>query len=140
MELLKQPGVISRGRIGQKELAKEFGKSWAWTYSTTFEETFCITALESMAAGTPCLCSDYAGLQSTAGEAACLIRKGNFKRGDNYTPEYQKEFLEKFDRLMTDEQYWEKYHKLGLEKVKHFTYEKVAQSWYELINNLLENK
>lgn len=50
---LKDQGVIWRGRVGQKELAAEMQESAAWLYPGphTFQETFCIGAVEAQAAG-----------------------------------------------------------------------------------------
>jgi glycosyltransferase involved in cell wall biosynthesis len=50
-ESSQQEGVNWRGRVGQKELAQEFGKHQFWFYPTDFGETFCIVALEAQAAG-----------------------------------------------------------------------------------------
>lgn len=38
---MKKAGVFYHGRVGQKELAKEFLKSSLWAYPSDFEESFC---------------------------------------------------------------------------------------------------
>jgi 2-polyprenyl-3-methyl-5-hydroxy-6-metoxy-1,4-benzoquinol methylase/glycosyltransferase involved in cell wall biosynthesis len=54
---LRQEGVTMRGRIGQKELAREMMRHQFWLYPATdafgqpWHETFCITALEAAAGG-----------------------------------------------------------------------------------------
>ena len=45
------PGVIYRGRVGQKELAQAFKSAKVWSYPTMFWECCCITSLECQAAG-----------------------------------------------------------------------------------------
>lgn len=54
--------VILRPRIKQEELAIEFLKSDIWLYPTDFEETYCITALEAMAAKCLIATVDFCGL------------------------------------------------------------------------------
>jgi glycosyltransferase involved in cell wall biosynthesis len=52
-QLADQPGVVWRGRLGQKELARELSKCGAMFYPGphSFEETFGITFVEAQAAG-----------------------------------------------------------------------------------------
>jgi glycosyltransferase involved in cell wall biosynthesis len=51
--LADQPGVVWRGRTGQKDLARELMKSGGLLYPGPhpFNETFCIVVLEAQAAG-----------------------------------------------------------------------------------------
>jgi glycosyltransferase involved in cell wall biosynthesis len=69
-ELMKQPGVVDVGKIGQKTLADLQMKSTAWLYpADTIQatETGCITAIENMAAGNICLVSDADCLEDEFG-------------------------------------------------------------------------
>jgi glycosyltransferase involved in cell wall biosynthesis len=50
-QLLKQPGVVWRDRVGQKELWRELAKTNLWFHPTDFPETSCITSMEAQAAG-----------------------------------------------------------------------------------------
>lgn len=51
MRLLNQPNVYYHGRIGQKELYREWLSSSVWPYYSDFQETSCICSLEAQAGG-----------------------------------------------------------------------------------------
>lgn len=67
IDLAKQDGVTWRGRIGQKELAREFMRASVLFYPGPhdFCETFCITALEAQAAGCVPVTRDNGALPET---------------------------------------------------------------------------
>jgi glycosyltransferase involved in cell wall biosynthesis len=74
-EGMKQPGIVDVGKIGQKELAKLQMKSNLWVYpADTIQatETGCITAIENMAAGNPCVMTDADCLKLEFGEVASI--------------------------------------------------------------------
>jgi glycosyltransferase involved in cell wall biosynthesis len=79
VELLDQPGVRWHGRIGQKELARELGRSQFWLYptfhrtGTDWHETFCITALEAQAAGCIPITRPIAALPERLIYPECLV-------------------------------------------------------------------
>ena len=50
-QLLKQPGVVWRDRVGQRELWREWAKTNLWFHPTDFPETSCITSMEAQACG-----------------------------------------------------------------------------------------
>jgi len=54
--------VYLNDRVSQKELSNEFLKSDVWLYPTSFQETYCITALEAMAAKCLVATVNYCGL------------------------------------------------------------------------------
>lgn len=51
MELVKQPGVVWHGRVGQPELYRELLSSGVWCYPTSWKEEHCISAYLAQAAG-----------------------------------------------------------------------------------------
>lgn len=51
LPFLKQPGVKWRGRVNQKDLAKEWLSAGIWCYQTNFTETSCIVSMEAQALG-----------------------------------------------------------------------------------------
>ena len=67
LRLSKQEGINWRGRIGQRELAREMMRSSVLLYPGPhdFCETFCITALESQAAGCVPVTRDNGALPET---------------------------------------------------------------------------
>jgi len=64
-KLMQQKGITHAGRIGQKQLVKEFARSGLWVYPTAFWETSCITAMRAQATGVIPVCSNYGALQDT---------------------------------------------------------------------------
>lgn len=74
-EGMKLPGVVDIGKIGQKQLAQLQMKATAWLYpADTIQatETGCITAIENMAAGNPCIMSDADCLKDEFGKVALI--------------------------------------------------------------------
>lgn len=51
IERMNKLGIIQLGRLGKKELYKEYFKSSVWAYPTTFDEINCIVAQEAQASG-----------------------------------------------------------------------------------------
>lgn len=124
---MEQPGVEYHGRIGQQELAEEFLKSSLWAYSTDFEESFCVTALEAQRAGLPVVSSNYAGLRTTVGKSGMLL--GNGEKGQSYTSEYQEEFIDVCVTLLTDDTIWDNWSKKSLKNSERFSWSNVAAEW-----------
>lgn len=62
---LKQDGVFDHGRVGHKELAKEFASSGVWAYPTEFPEISCITAMKAQAYGCIPVTTGFAALAET---------------------------------------------------------------------------
>ena len=74
--LMEQPGVIDVGKIGQKQLARLQMKSNIWVYpADTIQatETGCITAIENMAAGNPCVMSDADCLEAEFKDVSIIV-------------------------------------------------------------------
>jgi glycosyltransferase involved in cell wall biosynthesis len=67
------PYVHLSPRLSQEELSLELLKSDVWLYPTDFEETYCIAALEAMAAGCLVATTRLAGLISTVADRGILI-------------------------------------------------------------------
>lgn len=73
---LDQPGVFDVGKIGQAQLAKLQSKANLWLYPCDpiqATETGCITAIENMAAGNPCIMSDADCLESEFSNVSNVI-------------------------------------------------------------------
>ena len=128
MEINKRPGIFYHGRVGQDELAKAFMESSIFSYTCTFQETFCISCLEAMAGGCVVVSSDYWGLHDTVGEGGILLPMSDPK--DAYTSEYQDRYVEECVKLMKDESYRKEWQLKGFERVKRFTWENVAKQWH----------
>lgn len=71
-ELAKQPGVVSMGSLGQRDLAELLCSSRVWAHpswmglhNAPFHETSCIGAMEAQAAGCLVVASDWGALSET---------------------------------------------------------------------------
>jgi predicted O-methyltransferase YrrM/tetratricopeptide (TPR) repeat protein len=69
-------GVFVHGWVSKKELAEAWSKADIWLYPNTFQETFCLTALEAAATKTLAVAPPLAALQETIGDRGILV-KGN---------------------------------------------------------------
>lgn len=133
-KLLDQPGVVFRGRVPLKQLTKEILSASLWAYPTDFQENFCISAVEAMAAGVPVITSDYAALPSTIGDAGVLIK------GDPRKEPYQKEFVEECVKMLTDEGRWKDYSARSRDRAKLFPWDSISDEWLEVIRKDLDTK
>lgn len=126
-ELQRLPDVYVHGNVLQKELAREFMKSSILAYPNTFAETGCITAMEAQAAGCAIVSTDLAALKETVGDAGVLIS------GEAGTPEYNKEFIEVTDRMLSDDEYWKGFSEAGRERAKTLGWDEVARRFEEYL-------
>lgn len=125
------PGVIYRGYHDQDALAKEYMSSKLWLYPCTWLETFCITALEAQAAGTPSVVSEWGPLRDRVGNAGIVVE------GFNKDADHRHRFVEAVKKLLTDEKLWEQYSQSGLQQVKNSTWTNTAQRLMEISNKCL---
>ena len=127
--LLKQIGeaenVFHHGRVDKKKLAKGFLESSVLLYPCSFEETFCITAIEAMATNCAILSSNYWGLKDTVKNAGILLDINH--ASDTKNLEYREKFVSEAIRLLKDDKYLAKYQKKGLERFKKFSWANIAK-------------
>jgi len=130
-KLIKTAGEDSvqfKGRIGQKELVKEWEKAHIWLYPTAFSETYCITAKEAQLSGTPTLTTRLAALDTTVGEHGILIEPHAYSR------ESRVRFIEEAVKLMTDEEYWQEWSDKGRAGTSRIDWNSVyADHWSKLL-------
>jgi glycosyltransferase involved in cell wall biosynthesis len=67
------PYVHLHARLPQEQISQELLKSDVWLYPTDFEETYCISALEAMAAGCLVATTRLAGLITTVGDRGITV-------------------------------------------------------------------
>lgn len=125
----KFPNVKFLGRLTKKQLAEELKKATLCLYPNNFWETFCITALETQAAGTPMVTTSIGALDTT------LDIDGNFLIDSNPVGKYYKQtFIEIVEKLMTNPQEVDSLKKYCLKKAKeHPTWGDVALRWQRII-------
>lgn len=85
--LMKQPGVVPHGMIGQKELAEENAKAGVWFYPTSFPEISCISAMRAQAHGAIPVCASLGALSETVQHGYKIGGDPDFDCMQN--PEYQ---------------------------------------------------
>ena len=120
---MRQPGVYFRGRIGQRELAREMMRSDIWFYPTRFEETYCITALEAQMAGAVCVASDLGALHTTVADRGVLLG------GDAYSDEYRRLAVETVVALLLDRERRDALAARAREWAAQQTWDAVAAEW-----------
>jgi len=128
-EIDKRKRVHYHGRVGQDQLAKEFMRSAVLAYPCIFEESFCITALEAMAAGCVVLSSDYWALGDTVKNAGILLPMQD-NRNTVHTEEYRNDWVNNCIQLLTNNKKIKMWRNKGYERVKRFTWEAVALQWH----------
>lgn len=61
--LMKQDGIVWRGRVSQPQLWQEYATANVWWYPTDWPETSCISCMEAQALGAIPVTSDYWALR-----------------------------------------------------------------------------
>ncbi|MDD5650261.1 MAG: glycosyltransferase family 4 protein [Candidatus Nanoarchaeia archaeon] len=128
---MNKPGVFYHGRVGQDRLAEEQLKSSLWCYPTTFTETWCITAIEMMAAGVPIICSNLAALTTTVGDCGILIGNGNINQA--LTRDCRIQFAHKIIEILKNKEIWKYWSVKGKERAKQFTWKNAANDFIKKI-------
>ena len=115
---MNQPNVFWHGRVDQQTLVTELYKSSLWLYPAHFPETFCISAVEVMAAGVVPVTADIGALRTTIGEAGLLLP------GESRNPLWIDKYLSLIWALMFDPTIREPYREKGIERAKLWTWDK----------------
>lgn len=113
--------------MNQQVLAKELLAADIWAYPTSFLETFCITALEAMAANLKIITSSCGNIPYVVGDAGICIPGHASGIG------YGRQFLPIVYTMMVDmntqAQYWNR----GPKRVTEFTWDKAMVKWLDLL-------
>jgi glycosyltransferase involved in cell wall biosynthesis len=121
-------GVVFRGSVDQKTLAREMLSAGVWCLPTWFEETHCIGAAEAQAAGLRVISTaDLGALPETVGDRGVLVE------GDWLSPEYQEKFVDEIEYAMEDA--WDPDPNLPAREElqtyarEHFSWDGVVDEW-----------
>lgn len=120
-EKLKQEGITDHGRVGHKELAREYMSADVWAYPCIFPEISCISAMQAQIAGAIPVIVPYAALAETVQYGYKTKEKDAFKEGS--TEEYKKLLIE---ALGADG--WGREEMIKWAKDK-YNWEKVGKEW-----------
>lgn len=133
LNMMKQDGIVSHGRVGHKALHAAFAKASVWAYPTDFQEISCITAMKAQALGAiPCV-TDYAALQET-------VKNGIKVDVDITTDEGQEEYITALTNLLKDEAKQEDIRKTMVPWArKYFAWDNVAKLWGEEFKTGIKN-
>lgn len=125
-------GLFWRGRVPPDELAEALYRSNFWAYPTNFMETYCISAVQSQAAGVIPIASKLAALTENIACKAHLIE------GWPQNVTYQRAFLNTIDDIISDDPLSEEIRVSARQKGRAFA---ETQSWdnsFSEWNNLFE--
>jgi tetratricopeptide (TPR) repeat protein len=119
-------GVTNHGWVSKSELSVAWSKAEYWLYPCTFEETFCLTAMEAAISKTFTITNGLAALEETG--SGCLVVPG-----DPSTDEWQSKTLEVLFEVMESN----KIKNLLIEKnyqfAKNMTWESQTKKLIEII-------
>jgi glycosyltransferase involved in cell wall biosynthesis len=119
--------VALHPRVSQDRISSELLQSDIWLYPTHFRETYCISALEAMAAGCLVATVKYAGLKDTVGDRGIMCDEPIDK---NYDSLLEKLFFV-LDRPEIKERYVIKAREWALQQ----TYENLALEWRQMFES-----
>lgn len=130
-------GVEYIGSVSQKRLAGETAGMAALAYPSTFAETFCITAIEAMAAGAAVFTTSLGALPETTGGHAATIEPNPDKA--RLAGEFAEMTANELRFMLKNPQ---KAAKRRLQRMKfvrsHFTWRKRAKEWLVLLEGVLK--
>lgn len=125
------PGVHFLGKVSRKELVYHQLTSEIMVYPCNYDENFCVSAAECLAAGTPVITSDIGAIRTTVNGDGLIIE------GKPGTSEYDNEFVSQTIGLLTNP---EKLHSFALKTKEHahkrFDWKILAKQWESLLYSL----
>jgi glycosyltransferase involved in cell wall biosynthesis len=130
LRMMEPLGVRTRGRIDQRQLALEFMSAGVWAMPTWFEETSCLTSMESQAAGLRIVTSPVGALEETTGDRATYVV------GDWLSEEYQAEFVERLVEALGAPEEDEERERSRKFARANFSWEGVVEQWDALLKQV----
>lgn len=125
LEENKDLGVTEMGSVSQQELHAAMQKASYWMYLTHYEETFCITALEMMAARVLPICTNVAALREVV-ESGIVLDKAPYET-------LYKQAIELLTQL--DVGLKDKAIAAGKQKAKELSWPYIASMWYDWLRD-----
>jgi len=111
---LNLKNVILGGEVSEKEKLEAYAGSDIFS-SPSHYEAFCISILEAMSQGCAVITSDEGGMPWVVGDAGLIFKDYDLN-----------DFKQKIEKLVKNKKLLEKFKKLGKERSKKFTWDKVA--------------
>ena len=122
-EEFQHPGIIYTGHVSDEELAALY-KGAECFVMPSFEEGFGIPLLEAMALGCPVISSSAGSLTEVGGEACLYFNSHDVQ-----------DMVEKITQVLGDANLKEKLVKKGKERIKVFSWEKLAKQTLEVYSS-----
>ena len=123
----QQPGIVWRGRVGQRELAREFMEADIFAYPTSFLETGFITGMEALAADLKIVTSRCGNIPYVVGGAGICIP------GNAGSIAYGRMFTGSVYGMMHDGETRMLYRGKGPARAAQFTWDKAIEKWKALL-------
>ncbi len=118
--------------VKQEDLAEILIESDLMLYPNHFPETSCITAMETISAGTPIITSNLGALKETV-----KSDEGILIDGDSHSPGYEEKFIEATVKMLTDDAYRNSF----CAKKRDLSWSSVADKWNVLFGTgMLKNR
>lgn len=123
-------GIHYHSWVSKKELADSWKTAEYWLYPCTFQETFCLTALEAAISKTFVITNNLAALQNTVGDRGLIIH------GDPQTQEWKDNALTEIKQIFKNNTFKNTKINENFEWASRLTWENRANT---LMNNYLDN-
>lgn len=129
------PGVHFLGKIPRKELVYHQKTAEVMAYPCDYEECFCVSAMECIAAGAIPVTTDVGAMKSTVSDSGIVL-----SNIPSY-PSYDKNFIASAVNLLTDRESAEKLREDGWKRVvEKYDWDKVLNKWLKIINDFIKSK
>lgn len=127
-ELMKQPGVIYKGRVSKQLLSRYEMESKIWLYPTWFTETQCITAYSARHAQCAIVTTALGGLLDTVGDAGILLSPDGLTRDGDVPIAFKDQFVLEAVKLLTDDHYRMMWVDKGSKELGRFNWDTIAEA------------
>ena len=122
-------GIFNNGRVDQKTLAEAMYAANYWPYTTAFMETFCITAIECLAAGVIPITSDLAALGEILNTFPNIISGWPMNR------DYQVRWLKSLESVIDSQENRLQIRKKGRSIANQYDWDSAYNKWINMIIN-----
>lgn len=136
------PGVDVVGAVAQPRLAKELARASILAYPCSFAETFCIAAIEAIAAGLDIVTTNLGALPSTcAGFATLLPRVDDYPDRAAFVAAFRKSLADSLATRAADPVAWaERQFARGRAIERDFAWLRKTDEWEALFARVLATK
>lgn len=130
--------VKKLGALSKAELYQEISSAQIWSYSSCFQETYCIGAIEAAACGTAVVTTRDGALIETVADS----RNGTLIPGQPGTGEYTNRYVEAILYLLKKERRLRQFQEHGprLVKERGLGWAAVAEKWEKKFNQMLADR